>query len=171
MDLHTATISGTGSGKTFLCMHRAREFRRVGAGTLILHKPREPWPADCTSWQTDSPPALPGHVLAGETLRLLHGTGGCRRGQIRPRLPPLLQHGPARRAPPLLHLAIRPASAPDHPHELHLAGALRHEPPRGGDLAEEFNDERLLRACELPPRVFFWKTSRYEPARLLTLAP
>jgi hypothetical protein len=35
--------------------------------------------------------------------------------------------------------------------------------------AEEFNDETLLGAVNLPPRAFYFKPSRFQPARLLTL--
>ncbi|HYC70018.1 MAG TPA: hypothetical protein VEB66_02355 [Opitutaceae bacterium] len=45
----------TTSGKTFAAIQSARDFRRQGVGVLVLHKPREPWPSDAASWQTDDP--------------------------------------------------------------------------------------------------------------------
>lgn len=52
---HGAILGMTTSGKTWAAQQQARDFRRRGIGVLVLHKPREPWPADCVSWQTDNP--------------------------------------------------------------------------------------------------------------------
>jgi len=52
---HGAYLGMTTAGKTYGAQQSARDFRRRGIGVLVLHKPREPWPADCVSWQTDNP--------------------------------------------------------------------------------------------------------------------
>lgn len=55
---HGAFLGMTTAGKTYAAQQVARRFRSLGIGVLALHKPREPWPAACVSWQTDSPDAF-----------------------------------------------------------------------------------------------------------------
>jgi hypothetical protein len=170
MELHTASIGGTGSGKTFLNITKARQYRRDGIGTLILHKPREPWPAECASWQTDEPPRFLDMFWRAKRCacfmeladadvdkydREFHRCFSMGRHEGH-RCHYISQYGPQ------VHPIIRMNCT-----SLALFATNRRA---AATWAEEFNDERLLRACELPPRVFFWKASRYEPARLLTLA-
>lgn len=52
---HGAIIGLTTSGKTTLGKHLAASFIKAGIRTLILHKPREPWPKECVWFQTADP--------------------------------------------------------------------------------------------------------------------
>lgn len=58
----------SGSGKTQFAKALARSYRKTGRGVLVLHKPLEPWPADCVSWQTPNPDAF---------LRMFEQARGC----------------------------------------------------------------------------------------------
>lgn len=45
----------TTSGKTTLGKQFCESFYRRSIPTLVLHKPREPWPVNFASWQTEDP--------------------------------------------------------------------------------------------------------------------
>ncbi|MDR1280456.1 MAG: ATP-binding protein [Opitutaceae bacterium] len=168
-DLHRAIIGGTGSGKTTYARALAREFRRRGIGTLVLHKPREPWPAPCISWQTSDP---------GEYQRMFWASKRCACFME------------------LADAAVDKYDARFHKcftegrHEGHRCFYISQYGPQVHPLirmnctslalfatnrmaaktwAEEFNDDTLLRACQLPPHLFMAKPSRYEPARVIRI--
>lgn len=169
-DLHRAIIGMTGSGKTFYAQQTAREFCRARCYTLVLHKPREVWPADCATWQTDDPERFRRMFWAAKRCacfiemadadvdkydREFHKmfSQGRHEGH---RCFYLSQYGPQ------VHPIIRMNCT-----SLALFASNK---PAAKQWAEEFNDDELMKACNLPPRWFYMKPSRYEPARLLTLA-
>jgi hypothetical protein len=170
MQLHTAIIGTTGSGKTHLARNFAAIARAGGVSTLILHKPREIWPQNAADWQTDDPARYQSMFwrakgcfcvmeLADADVdkwdREFHKcfSQGRHEGH---RCVYVSQYGPQ------VHPIIRI--------NCDALALFATNKRAAATWAEEFNDERLMLAANLKPREFFWKPSRFDPARLLTLA-
>lgn len=169
---HAAVIGQTGSGKTYAAQQMGRDFRRRGVGVLSLHKPREPWPADCVSWQTAEP---------DEYLRMFWAARGCACFME-------LADADIEKSDDRFHRCFTQGRHEGHRcHYLSQRAAQVHPNIRencerlylfsvgmkGAKLwAEEFNDPALLGAAELRPvdHWFYFKPSRSDPAMKIKLA-
>lgn len=159
----------TGSGKTHCAKATARQMRALGRGTLVLHKPREPWPADCVSWQTDDPKKF---------LRMFWASRGCgcfmeladadvSKWDERFHLCFTQGRHEGHRC---FYLSQRAAQVHPNIRENCESLCLFAVPRAAARLwADEFNEEILIGATTLPPHTFYFKASRWEPARLLKL--
>lgn len=167
---HRAIIGQTGSGKTHAAKSQARELRASGVATLVLHKPREPWPADCASWQTDDPALF---------LRMYWASKGC--GCFMELADADVSKWDAgfhkcysqgrHEGHRNFYLSQRAAMVHPNIRENCESLCLFSVPMKGARLwADEFNDEILLGAVHLPPHQFYFKPSRFEPARLMKLS-
>lgn len=184
--MHEAIIGITGSGKTWAAQQKARVYRSRGVGTLILHKADEPWPAACVSWQTDNP---------DEFLRMYWASRGCatfmeladadvsrhnagfHKCFTRGRHLGHRNHYMSQRGA-MVHPNIR-----ENCSSLCLFAVAN---PAAKIWAEEFNDRSFLDArippqivggrtdavgaMNLPPHWFFFKESRFAPAKLMKLS-
>lgn len=169
---HRANIGQTGSGKTHCAQQTAREFRLRGIGVLVLHKPREPWPADCVTWQTDDPEKF---------LRMFWASRGCACFME-------LADADIEKSDDRFHRCFTQGRHEGHRcHYLSQRAAMVHPNIRenceslclfsvgmkGARLwAEEFNDLDLIGAAQLKPaqHLFFFKASRSVPAVRMKLA-
>ncbi len=169
---HRAVIGQTGSGKTFAAQQMARDFRRRGVGVLGLHKPREPWPADCVSWQTAD---------ADEYLRMFWAARGCACfmeladadvEKSDDRFHRCFTQG-RHEGHRCFYLSQRAAQVHPNIRENCESLCLFSVGMKGAKLwAEEFNDVALLGAASLDPKehYFFYKASRSpEPAKKIKL--
>ena len=167
-DLHRAIIGCVGSGKTFSCQQTAREFYAAGVGVLVLHKPREPWPV--ASWQTDDVERFKRMYWAAKRCACFMELADADVNKYDDdfvRMFTLGRHEGHRnffisQYGQQVNRVIRMNCS-----SLALFATGR---TAAKAWAEEFNDEELLKACQLPPRWFYLKRSRYEPARLVTLS-
>jgi hypothetical protein len=168
---HRAIIGQTGSGKTFNAQRSAASYVRAGLGVLTLHKPLEAWPRGCVSWQTDDPEKF---------LWKFDRSRGC--ACFMELADALVDKWDARfhrcftQGRHLGHRCfyISQRAAFVHPSIRDNCGSLCLFAVNGAGAklwASDFNDPALLGAVSLPPRWFYFKASRYEPARLLTLKP
>lgn len=166
---HRAIIGQTGSGKTFAAQQFARVMREHGLGILALHKPLEPWPAPCISWQTEDPEKFLWKFDRARGCGCFMELADAFVDKWDLRFHRCFASGRhlghrcfyiSQRAA-LVHPNIR-----DNCESLCLFAV----PQNAARLwAMEFNDEALLGAVMLPPRSFFFKLTRYAPARLVTL--
>jgi hypothetical protein len=164
---HRAIIGQTGSGKTHAGKVTALSMRRAGIGTLVLHEPREPWPAQCASWQTDDPATF---------LRMFWAACGCfmeladadvSKWDNRFHLCFTQGRHEGHRC---FYMSQRAAQVHPNIRENCESLCLFSVGMKAAKLwAEEFNDEALIGAVQLPPQWFYFKASRYVPARLMKL--
>ncbi|MBW7895160.1 MAG: hypothetical protein H3C27_08600 [Opitutaceae bacterium] len=167
---HRAIIGQTGSGKTHCARATAKTYRAAGTHTLVLHKPREVWPADCASWQTDDPARF---------LRMFWASRGCacfmeladadvsKWDTEFHRCFTQGRHEGHR----CYYLSQRAAQVHPNIRENCESLCLFSVGRKAAKLwAEEFNDDALLGAVHLQPHWFWFKPSRYAPAQLLKLS-
>lgn len=170
-----ATIAGmTESGKTYLAQQIARGISAKGVDVLILHKPREPWPKGCARWQTPDP----------ELFLSLYASIGKENSRTGKSCAAFMELSDAvvDKYDSRFHLCftqgrhdgfrnffVTQRAAFVHPaiRENCTAIYLFNCTPKAADVwIEEFNDERLSLAAELPPHYFVHKSERFAPARL-----
>ena len=169
--LHFALFGQTGTGKTFAAQQFARFMRARGLGVLALHKPLEAWPADAVSWQTPDPEAYLWKWERSRRCGCFMELADAFVDKWDARFHRCFSSG--------RHLGhrcfyITQRAALVHPNIRDNCSSLClfAVPTNAARLwAMDFNDENLLRAVNLPPRYFFFKPSRYDSARLMTLAP
>jgi hypothetical protein len=166
-DIHRAIVGGVGSGKTYYCQQTARAFKQAGIGVLVLHKPREPWPA--ASWQTDDPERFKTIYWKAKRcacfMELADADVSKYDGDF-VKMFTLGRHEGNR------NFYISQYSKQVHPViRMNCSSLVLFATHRSAAKmwAEEFNDDELLKACQLPPRWFYLKRSRYTPAELVTL--
>lgn len=170
---HGAIIGMTTSGKTTLGKQLAASFMRANLPTLVLHKPREPWPDLSATWQTENPDEFLWKFARVQShccfMELADGlvdkydsrfhtcfTQGRHDGH---RCFYLSQRAAT------VHPAIR-----ENCESLYLFTV-------DWDAAKiwstTFVDRKLLEAPSLPPHFFLWKPNRYTPAmqKHLTVDP
>ncbi|AHF91609.1 hypothetical protein OPIT5_16665 [Opitutaceae bacterium TAV5] len=165
-DIHRAIIGGTGSGKTFVAQQWAADFRRAGIGTLVMHKPREPWPAECASWQTPDPERLQAMFWRAKRCAVFMELADAHVNKWDDRFHQCFSEGRHEghrcffisQYGPQVHPLIRANCS-----SLALFATTK---KAAKAWAEEFNDEGLMGAVTLPPHMFYFKPSRYQPAVL-----
>ena len=168
---HRAIIGQTGSGKTFCAQQNALYFIRREISVLVLHKEREPWPlpAGARVWQTHDPAAFLRMYWKSRRcacfMELADADVSKYDGDFH-RCFTQGRHEGHRN----FYLSQRAAQVHPNIRENCESLCLFSVPMKGAKLwAEEFNDPQLIGAVHLPPRAFYFKPSRYEPAKLLTL--
>jgi hypothetical protein len=169
---HGAIIGQTTSGKTFAAQQMARDFHSRRVGVLVLHKPREIWPAECASWQTENP---------DEFLRMFWASRGCacfmeladaevEKSDDRFHKPFTQGRHEGHRC---YYLSQRAAQVHPNIRDNCESVCLFSVNMKGAKLwADEFNDPVLLGAASLDPKehYFFYKASRSpEPALKIKL--
>lgn len=170
---HRAIIGQTGSGKTFAAQQQALStLNDTPRSVLVLHKEREPWPLPASRrvWQTHDP---------AEFLRVYWPAKSCdcfmeladadvsKYDAGFHRCFTQGRHEGHRN----FYLSQRAAMVHPNIRENCESLCLFSVPMKGARLwADEFNDETLLGAVSLPPHVFFFKPSRFGPARMMMLA-
>lgn len=167
---HGAFIGMTGSGKTFAAQQTAASYIAGGRGVLVLRKPLEPWPALSASWQTSDPEAFLWKYERARSCACFMELADAYVSKWDARFHRCFQDGRhyGHRA---FYISQRGAQV--HPNIRDNCGLLwlfGCTDDAAKTWANEFRDETLLRAAEFPPRWFFYKASRYQPARLLCLA-
>lgn len=168
--MHRAIIGQTGSGKTHCAKATARDVRRSGRMTLILHKPREPWPADCVSWQTDDPALFLRMYWAAKNCDCFMELADADVSKWDTGFHRCFSQG-RHEGHRNYYLSQRAAMVHPNIRENCSSLCLFSVPMKAARLwAEEFNDDTLLRAVQLPPHFFFFKPSRFAPAQLLKVS-
>lgn len=183
---HGAIIGMTTSGKTTLGKYSAQDFVRQGIRTLILHKPREPWPKDAVWFQTESPEE---YLSVWEQV----GTENYNKAKYSrdPRVVSdacfmELADGIVDKWDDRFHkcftqgrhdghrcfyLSQRAASVHPAIRENCESICLFTVPKKAAQLwAEEFCDDKLLEAVTLPKNAFIYKPNRYSPASIRKLS-
>lgn len=170
-----ATIAGmTQSGKTYLAQQLARGICSKGVPVLALHKPREPWGKGCTTWQTPDPEQF---LSMFDRIGKENGKTGKSCATFMELSDAVVDKYDSR-----FHLCftqgrhdgfrchfVTQRAAFVHPaiRENCTAIYLFNCTPKAADVwVEEFNDERLSIAADLPPHYFVHKEERFAPARL-----
>lgn len=162
-----ATIAGmTQSGKTFAGIELAKGFRASGVGTLVLHKPLEPWPAAAASWQTDDIERFLPMFDRARGCAVFMELSDAAVSKYDARVHRCFTAG--RHLGHRVHyMTQRPATVHPAIRENCVALYLFNCAANAAAIwAEEFNDPALLRASTLPPFVFLHKPSRFAPAVL-----
>lgn len=170
-----ATVAGmTESGKTYLAQQIARGICAKGVPVLALHKPREPWPKGSTTWQTPDPEQFLSlydrigkeNSKTGKSCAAFMELSDAVVDKYDSRFHLCFTQG---RHDGFRNFFVTQRAAFVHPaiRENCTAIYLFNCTPKAADVwREEFNDERLLFASELPPHYFVHKSERFAPARL-----
>ncbi len=165
--MHRAIIGQTGSGKTHCAKATARDVLRSGRMTLILHKPREPWPADCASWQTDDPDLFLRMYWASRSCDCFMELADAAVSKWDERFHKCFEQG-RHEGHRNYYLSQRAAKVHPNIRDNCSSLCLFAVTMNGARVwAEEFNDDTLLEAVKLPPHFFYYKASKYTPAQLL----
>lgn len=170
---HRAIIGQTGSGKTFAAQCLAAYTAALGRGVLILHKPRERWPlpAGPLAWQTDDPEIFLRMFWAAKNCDCFMELADADVDKWDERFHRCFTQG-RHEGHYCYYLSQRAATVHPQIRENCESLCLFSTSIKGAKLwADEFNDETLLGAVSLPPHVFYFKPSRFGPARLLKLSP
>lgn len=168
--MHRAIIGMTGSGKTHSAKGTARDVKASGRGVLVLHKPREPWPAECASWQTSDPAEFLRVYWASRSCDCFMELADADVSKWDEGFHKCFSQG-RHEGHRNYYLSQRAAMVHPNIRENCSSLCLFAVPIKGARLwAEEFNDPTLLRAVTLPPFFFFFKPSRFSPAQLLKVA-
>jgi hypothetical protein len=166
--LHAAICGQTGTGKTYLAQRLAIEFRQLGKGVIVLHKPREPWSG--VNWQTDNPELFIRKFWRCQHVIAFMEFADARVEKMDTRFHDCFSQG---RHNGIRCFFLSQRAAQVHPtirencSGLYLFGCGA----KGAAVwAEEMCDDELLAAATLPPRQFYYKPNRFEPAkpRILT---
>ena len=184
---HGAIIGMTTSGQTTLGKYNAASFIKQGIRTLILHKPREPWPKESVWFQTDDPNY---YLQIWEKV----GAENYEKSQQNCRDPRLvsdacfmeLADGIVDKWDDRFHkcftqgrhdghrcfyLSQRAASVHPAIRENCESICLFTVPKKAAQLwAEEFCDDFLLKSVTLPRNAFVYKPTRYTPATVKILS-
>ena len=166
---HRAIIGQTGSGKTFAAQASARKYRGAGVGVLVLHKPREPWPADCVNWQTDDPERFLRMFWKSRQCACFMELADAEVSKWDDRFHLCFTQG-RHEGHRCFYLSQRAGQVHPNIRENCESLCLFSVGMKGAKLwAEEFNDAALIGAVTLEPRWFYFKRSRYLPAELLKI--
>ena len=169
---HSAVIGSTGSGKTHLAQSLARHAVAIGRGVLVLHKERERWPLPVSPlvWQTHDPEAFLRMYWAARSCDCFMELADADVDKFDGRFHRCFTQG-RHEGHRNFYLSQRAAMVHPNVRENCASLYLFAVPIKGARLwADEFNDESLLGATTLPPHVFFFKESRFAPARKMKLA-
>lgn len=167
---HRAIIGQTGSGKTHAAKSIARAMLAGGIKTLVLHKPREPWPADCVTWQTYDPEKFLRMFWASKSCGCFMELADADVSKFDERFHLCFTQG-RHEGHRCFYLSQRAAQVHPNIRENCESLCLFSVGMKAAKLwAEEFNDPALLGAVKLPPHVYYFKPSRFEAARLQKLA-
>lgn len=170
---HRAIIGQTGSGKTFAAQSTALDFRRrsIPVGTLILHKPLEPWPSDDPRifWQTDDPERFLWKFDRSRQCACFMELADALVDKWDERFWRCFTQG-RHLGHRCFYVSQRAAFVHPNIRDNCESLCLFAVPQNAAKLwAMEFNDPLLLGAVNLPPHWFYFKPDRYTPARLLTI--
>lgn len=168
---HRAIVGQTGSGKTFAAQQIARDAVAAGRGVLVLHKPREPWPLARSPlvWQTHDPSAFKRMYWRARSCMCFMELSDAKVEKSDAEFHLMFEQG-RHEGHRNFYLSQRAAKVHPNIRENCESLMLFSVPMKGAKLwAEEFNDDALLGAVNLPPRWFYFKTSRFTPAQLMTL--
>lgn len=171
--MHAAIIGSTGSGKTFLAQSLARNAASKGRGVLVLHKEREPWPLPRSPlvWQTHDAEAFLRMYWAARSCDCFMELADADVDKFDGRFHRCYTQG-RHEGHRNFYLSQRAAMVHPNIRENCSSLYLFAVPIKGARLwADEFNDDTLQQATTLPPHVFFYKPSRFQPARKLKLTP
>ncbi|MDR1279502.1 MAG: hypothetical protein LBK99_01600 [Opitutaceae bacterium] len=168
-EYHRAIIGSTGSGKTFYAQQCLTAFRRANIGSLVLHKPLEPWPG--ASWQTDDVEKFQRMFWASKRCACFMELADAAVDKYDDRFHRCFSMGRhwghrcfyISQYGPQVHPVIRMNCT-----SLALFSVNR---KAAATWAEEFNDETLMRAVTLPPFWFLLKANRFTPAQLIKVKP
>jgi hypothetical protein len=168
---HRAIIGQTGSGKTFAAQQSALSLAKAGRGVLVLHKDGETWPLPRTPlvWQTADPERFLAMFERARVCACFMELADADVDKFDARFHRCFTRG--------RHLGHRcfyvsQRGAQVHPNirdncESLLLFSCN---AKAAQLwADEFNDPRLAHAATLPPHCFYFKPSRWLPARLCKL--
>lgn len=162
--LHAAIVGQTGSGKTYAAQSEAREFIKGDVKTLVLHKPREPWPRTAASWQTDDPAKYLAMFWRAKRCACFMELADAGVSKWDTEFHKCFSQG-RHEGHRCFFLSQRAATVHPTIRENCSALYLFSVAPAAAKLwAEEFNDLELLKAVTLPPTAFFYKPNRYTPA-------
>lgn len=168
---HRAIIGQTMSGKTHCAKESAAAYRAHGTGVLALHKPREPWPSECVSWQTDDPDRFLRMFWASRRCACFMELADADVGKWDERFHLCFSQG-RHEGHRCAYISQRAGQVHPNIRENCESLCLFSVGMKAAKLwAEEFNDAVLLGAVQLQPHSFFFKPSRYQPARLMKLSP
>ena len=166
---HRAIIGQTGSGKTFAAQQTARAYRAAGIGSLVLHKPREPWPAECVSWQTADPARFLRMFWASRQCAAFMELADADVDKFDERFHRCFTQG-RHEGHRCFYISQRAGQVHPNIRENCESLCLFSVGMKAAKLwAEEFNDPELLGAVQLQPRWFYFKASRYVPAKKIEL--
>lgn len=175
-----ATIAGmTESGKTHCARQIARGLLASGVRTLVLHKPREPWDKKEASQQTSDPElflsayeAIGKHnSKTGQSCAAFMELSDATVDKYDSRFHLCFTQG---RHDGFRNFFLTQRAAFVHPaiRENCSLIYLFNCTPKACDIwVEEFNDERLSLAADLPPHYYVHKSARFSPARLYVPIP
>lgn len=168
---HRAIIGQTGSGKTHCGKASAAEALALGRGVLVLHKPREPWPyAGRLFWQTDDPAAFLRMYWQAKSCDCFMELADADVSKYDTGFHKCFSQG-RHEGHRNFYMSQRAAMVHPNIRENCESLCLFSVPMKGARLwADEFNDDALLGAVNLPPHVFYFKASRFTPARLCKLS-
>lgn len=169
---HRAIIGQTGSGKTHCAQQTAWEFRQRGVGVLVLHKPRELWPAGAVSWQTEDRDAFLRMFWAARQCACFMELADADVERSDDRFHKCFTQG-RHEGHRCHYLSQRAAQVHPNIRENCESLCLFSVGMKGAKLwAEEFNDPELIGAASLKPveHFFYYKASRSVPARKMKLA-
>lgn len=166
---HGAIIGMTTSGKTTLGKEMARGFRSRGIATLVLHKPREPWPDNSVSWQTCDPETFLAKFWASRGCAVFMELADGAVSKWDERFQKCFTEG-RHEGHRCFYLSQRAATV--HPairencESLYLFTVTR---AAAKLWADEFCDDALLAAPTLPQYHFVMKPNRFTPASVKKL--
>jgi len=168
---HRAMVGQTGSGKTFAAQQSAKAYLAAGRGVLVLHKERERWPLPASPlvWQTHDPEAYERMYWRAKECACFMELADADVEKHDARFHRMFTQG-RHEGHRNFYLSQRAAQVHPNIRENCESLCLFSVPMKGARLwAEEFNDDALLGAVQLPPKYFYFKASRYVPAKLLSI--
>lgn len=161
---HAAIVGLTTSGKTFCGQSLAAGFIRAGIKTLVLHKPREPWPRASVYWQTDNPELYLERFWREKSCACFMELADGVVDKFDDRFHLCFTQG-RHEGHRCFYLTQRAATVHPAIRENCVSLYLFTVSAKGAALwAEEFCDDTLLKATTLPQYVFLYKENRYTPA-------
>jgi len=168
---HRAIIGQTGSGKTFLAQRTGAVYVAAGIGVLALHKPLEVWPGASVSWQTDDPEKFLWKYDRSRGCACFMELADTLVNKWDARFHRCFTQG-RHLGHRCFYLSQRAALVHPNIRDNCESLCLFAVPADAAKLwVNDFNDPALLGAVMLPPWFFYFKASRYIPARRLTVTP
>lgn len=166
---HGAIIGLTTTGKTTHGIQGAATFRKYNVPTLVLHKPREPWPEASASWQTEDPEEFLWKFARVQSHACFMELADGLVDKYDSRFHICFTQG-RHDGNRCYYLSQRAATV--HPairENCESIALFTVDWDAAASWAKTFVDRKLLEAPGLPPHCFLYKPNRYTPAMPLKL--